>query len=245
MAVKGSKVIPMRVIPHSPLASALRWSALLLVFAACLPASYFLGVYLTNETYKAQQDKQGEQQEHATAALAQQLTQARTSAEIDRQSMEDLRQLVMTQKAQLNASERDLRVYKDLLSPSVKTNPLGISFGVFTIFPLKETGHFNYSLTVQKLSTKEADFAGSLEFRIIGQQGGKSLQLSLYQVSSQVTGPSIPLNFKYFQTLEGDMTLPIDFIPQNVELVVKTMDKKVPPLITAELDWPVSAFKPK
>jgi len=245
VAVKGSKVTPMRVIPHSPMASAIRWIVLVLVFAACLPVSYFWGVYVTTKKYKTLEDKQGEQQEQATAVLSQQLTQLRTSAEIDRQSMEDLRQLVMTQKAQLNASERDLKVYKDLLSPSVKTNPLGISFGVFTVLPLPEKGHFNYSLTVQKLSTKETDFAGSLEFRIIGQQGGKSLQLSLYQVSSQVTVPSIPLNFKYFQTLEGDMTLPVDFVPQNVELVVKTMDKKAPPLVTAELDWPVSAFKPK
>lgn len=245
MAVKGSKVTPMRIIPHSPLTSAIRWLVLVLVFAACLPASYFFGAYLTHEKYKTQEDKQGAQQEQATAALSQQLTQLRTSAEVDRQSMEDLRQLVMTQKAQLNASERDLKVYKDLLSPSVKTNPLGISFGVFTVLPVKGKKQFNYSLTVQKLSTKETDFAGSLEFRIIGQQGDKSLQLSLYQVSSQVTVPSIPLSFKYFQTLEGAMTLPVDFVPQSVELVVKTTDKKAPPLATAELDWPISAFKPK
>lgn len=245
MAVKGSKVKPMRIIPHSPLVSALRWLLLLLVFAACLPAAYFAGVYLTQQKYQALKDQQGAQVEQATATLVQQLTQLRTGAEVDRQSIEDLRQLVMTQKAQLNASERDLKVYKDLLSPSVKTNPLGISFGVFTVLPLKETGHFSYSLTVQKLSTKEADFSGTLEFRIIGQQGGKSLQLSLYQVSSQVTVPSISVSFKYFQTLEGDMSLPVDFVPQSVELVVKTTDKKAPPLITAELDWPVSAFKPK
>jgi hypothetical protein len=245
VAVKGSKVTPMRVISHSPLANAMRGLALVLLFAVSLPVSYFFGVYATNDKYKAIENKQGEQQEQATAVLSQQLMQLRTSAEVDRQSMEDLRQLVMTQKAQLNASERDLKVYKDLLSPSVKTNPLGISFGVFTVLPLKETGHFNYSVTVQKLSTKESDFAGSLEFRIIGEQGGKSLQLSLYLVSSQVTAPSIPLNFKYFQTLEGDMTLPVDFSPQSVELVVKATDKKAPPLVTAELDWPVSALKPK
>ncbi|RZA07607.1 MAG: hypothetical protein EOO68_03200 [Moraxellaceae bacterium] len=245
MAVKGSKVTPMQLIPHSPLANLMRWFAVALVFTICLPGSYFLGVYMTDKKYKVQQDKHGEQQDQTTTELSQQLTQLRTSIEVDRQSMEDLRQLVMTQKAQLNASERDLKVYKDLLSPNVKTNPLGISFGVFTVLPLKGTGHFSYSLTVQKLSTKEADFAGTLEFRIIGQQGGRSLQLSLYQVSSQVTVPSIPLNFKYFQTLEGDMILPIDFTPQNVELVVKIMDRKAPPLITAELDWPVSAFKPQ
>jgi len=241
VAVKGSKVTPMRVIPHSPLAHLVRWGLLILVFATCLPASYFLGVYLTNERYQAQEAHLGKQQEQVTAGLSQQLTQLRTSAEIDRQTIEDLRQEVMAQKAQLNASERDLRVYKDLLSPGAKSNPLGISFGIFTVLPLKEKGHFNYSLIVQKLSTKEADFVGFLEFRIIGQQAGKSLQLSLYQISSQVTVPSIPLNFKYFQTLQGDLAFPVDFIPQTVELVVKTADKKVSPLAVTELDWPTSS----
>jgi hypothetical protein len=120
---------------------------------------------------------------------------------------------------------------------------LGISFGVFTVFPLKEVGHFNYSLTVQKLATREVDFSGFLEFRIVGKQGEKSLQLSLYQVSTQVTAPSIPLNLKYFQTLQGDLTLPADFVPQTVELVVKTTDQKT--LVSAELDWPVPTSTPK
>jgi len=233
----------MRIIPHSPLASAMRWLLLLLAFALSVGAAYFAGGYVTREKYQSLEASIGAQQAQTTTELSRQLAQLRTSAEVDRQSMEDLRQLVMTQKAQISASERDLRVYKDLLSPNVKTNPLGISFGIFTVLPLKETGHFNYSLTVQKLSTKETDFAGSLEFRIIGQQGGESLQLSLYQVSSQVTMPSIPLSFKYFQTLEGDMTLPVGFVPKSVELVVKTLDKKALPLVAAELDWPVSASR--
>lgn len=244
MAVKGSKVKPMRIIPHSPLASAVRWLVLLVLFVACVGGAYYAGVWFTKERYESLEAAAGAKQDQATAELSRQVAQLRTSTEVDRQTMEDLRQLVMTQKAQISASERDLRVYKDLLSPSVKTNPLGISFGVFTVLPLKDSGHFSYSLTVQKLSTKEADFSGTLEFRIIGQQNGKTLQLSLYQVSSQVTVPSIPLSFKYFQTLEGDMTLPSGFTPQNVELVVKTLDKKAPPLVTAELDWPMSATKP-
>jgi uncharacterized coiled-coil protein SlyX len=245
VAVKGSKVKPMRIIPHSPLASVVRWLVLFLLFIASVGGAYYAGVWLTTERYQSLETESGAKQDQATSELSRQIAQLRTSAEVDRQTMEDLRQLVMTQKAQISASERDLRVYKDLLSPSVKTNPLGISFGVFTVLPLKESSHFNYSLTVQKLSTKEADFSGTLEFRVIGQQNGKPLQLSLYQVSSQVTAPSIPLSFKYFQTLEGDMTLPSGFTAQNVELVVKTLDKKAPPLVTAELDWPISAVKPK
>ena len=243
MAVKGTKITPMRVTPHNPSAKALRIVLFIGVFAACVAASYFAGIYQITQQQALQANQQSAQQQKATAALTQEIIQLRTSVDIDRQTIEDLRQLVMTQKAQINAHERDLRVYKDLLSPNAKTNPLGISFGVFTVSPLKEAGHFNYSLTVQKLSTKDADFSGFLEFRIIGKQGEKSLQLSLYQVSSQVTVPSIPLDFKYFHTLEGDLTLPVDFVPQTVELVVKSEDKRT--LVTSELDWPASPYTPK
>ena len=245
MAVKGSKFTPMRVIPHNPGARALRTAAFVLAFIVCLPASYFLGIYVAGLQQANDASQRDQAQQKLSSDLTQQLTELKTNIEVDRQSMEDLRQLVMTQKAQINASERDLRVYKDLLAPGAKTNPLGISFGVLTATPLKEAGHFNYSLTVQKLATKDADFTGFLEFRIIGQQAGKSLQLSLYQVSSQVSAPSIPVSFKYFQTLEGDLTLPVDFVPQTVELVVKGPENKTPPLVSAELDWPVSALKPK
>ena len=243
MAVKGTKMTPMRVTPHNPSAKALRIVVSIGVFAACVAASYFAGVYQITHRQALQVNQQSAQQQKATAALTQEIIQLRTSVDIDRQTIEDLRQLVMTQKAQINSHERDLRVYKDLLSPNAKINPLGLSFGVFTVSPLKEAGHFNYSLTVQKLSTKDADFSGFLEFRIIGKQGEKSLQLSLYQVSSQVTVPSIPLNFKYFHTLEGDLTLPVDFEPQTVELVVKSEDKRT--LVTSELDWPASPYTPK
>jgi hypothetical protein len=245
VAVKGSKFIPMRVIPHSPRASLMRVGGLVLVFAVSLPASYFAGVYWAEAQHSATASTQDQAHEQVVATLTQELTQLRTGVEVDRQSMEELRQLVMTQKAQLHASERDLRVYKDLLSPGAKSNPLGISFGVFTVLPLPEPGRFNYSLTVQKLAAKEVDFSGFLEFRIIGQQGDKSLQLSLYQVSAEVSAPSIPLSFKYFHRLQGDLLLPEGFVPHSVELVVKASDQKTPPLVAAELDWPISAFKSK
>lgn len=243
MAVKGSKFTAMRVIPHSPRARLVRYGIIIVLFAVALPAAYFAGVYQVRETQKAQEGDQAQQHQQAIAAYAQQLTLLRTTAEVDRQTIEDLRQQVMDQRAQLAASERDLRVYKDLLSPGAKTNPQGISFGVFTVTPLPEVGHFKYSLTVQKLSAKEGDFTGNLEFRVVGQQGDKTLQLSLYQVSAQVTAPSIPLGFKYFQTLDGDMTLPQDFAPQTVELVVKTNDHKPVPLVETQLEWPMAKRK--
>jgi len=239
VAVKGSKFKPMRVIPHSPARRVLRYGLLILVLLVGFPASYFLGAYQAQLGQKETEEKLNRQSQQLAGELNQELTLLRTNAEVDRQTMEELRQLVMTQRAQISASERDLRVYKDLLAPGGKTNPQGISFGVFTLIPQKEKGHFNYSLVVQKLSTKEGDFAGTLDFNIIGQQSGKTQTLALNQISAQ-TGPNIPLDFKYFQTVEGELILPADFVPQNVGLSVKGGDKKN--IVETQLEWPDSSI---
>lgn len=245
MGVKGSKHTYMRLIPHNPRTHVVRVILFIFGFVSSVLVSYMLGVYWTKHQQSSAINHQESAQQKIASDLTQQLTELRTMSEVDRQSIEELRQLVMTQKAQLNAAERDLRVYKDLLTPGAKANPMGISIGVFNLMPLPEQGNFHYNLTVQKLASKDGDFSGFLEFKINGQQAGESAHLTLNQVSTQVDTPSIPLSFKYFQTLEGDLKLPPDFIPQSVELVVKNSENKTPPLITAELDWPVAAGKPK
>jgi hypothetical protein len=230
VAVKGSINHPMRIIPHRPSVRFVRFLGLLIVLASC----FYAGVYYTQvQQHLMTDDKHLEQQK-----LVQEVAQLHTSADVDRQTIEDMRQLVMTQKAQMAASERYLSVYKELLASGAKPNPLGVSFGVFTVFPMPEVGHFNFKLVVQKLSAQETDFVGSLEFKVIGQQGDKPSELSLYQISTQATSSSIPLNLKYFQVLEGELQLPLDFVPKTVELAVKMGDRVI---IKTQLEWPISS----
>ncbi len=228
MAVKGSINHPMRIIPYRPSARYLRFLMYLMAVAAC----FFAGFYYAQRLQVAVEDNKSQEQQK----MAQELSGLYTNAAVDRQTIEDMRQLVMTQKAQMAASERFLLVYKELLASGAKLNPLGVSFGLFTVFPLSEKGHFNFKLVVQKLSTQEADFVGNLEFKVIGEQAGKRAELSLYQISTQATSSSIPLNLKYFQVLEGELLLPLDFVPKTVELVVKTGDRTV---IETQLEWPI------
>lgn len=228
MAVKGSINHPMRIIPYRPSVRYLRFLMFLMAFATC----FFAGFYYAQRIQLTVEDNKSEEQQK----MAQELAGLHTNAEVDLQTIEDMRQLVMTQKAQMAASERFLSVYKELLASGAKLNPLGVSFGVFTVFPLLEKGQFNFKLVVQKLSTQEADFVGDLEFKVLGEQAGKPAELSLYQISTQATSSSIPLNLKYFQVLEGELQLPLDFIPKTVELVVKTGDRTV---IETQLEWPI------
>ena len=239
MAVKGSIHHSMRVIPHRPYARLITILAAAAIFLVSLPVAYFAGFYMAHRDNENAGLVEARRQEQAVKELSQELTRLRIDAEVNHQTVEELRQMAMTQKAQLSSSERALLVYKELLSPGAKTNPLGVSFGAFTVFPTKESGHFTYKLIVQKLSARETTFTGNLEFRILGQQAGKQARFTLDQVSSQITTSSVPLNLKYFQTIEGDMQLPADFTPQTVELEVKPDDKSSS-IVESQLEWPIS-----
>ncbi|RYZ91349.1 MAG: hypothetical protein EOO68_23970 [Moraxellaceae bacterium] len=241
MAVRGSFQHSMRVIPYRPYARLLAYVVVASIFIVSLPIAYFVGVYVTRHSQEQNELTINQKQEQAVRELSQELTRLRIDAEVNQQTVEELRQMAMTQKAQLSSAERDLQVYKELLSPGAKTNPLGISFGALTVFPSAEAHLFTYKLIVQKLSTKDTSFSGNLVFRVLGEQAGKPAQFSLDQISSQVTSPSIPLNLKYFQTIEGDMRLPEDFIPRKVELIVEPEDRKSPSIIETQLEWPISS----
>ncbi len=226
--VKGSINHRMRIIPYRPMVRFLRLMCLLAILAGVFYAGF---LYAQRQQLAVEDNKHLELQKIERA-----LAELQTNAEVDRQTIEDMRQLVMTQRSQMAASERFLRVYKELLASGAKLNPLGLSFGLFTAFPLPEKGSFNFKLVVQKLSMQEVDFLGNLEFKVIGEQAGKAVELPLYQISKSATSSSIPLNLKYFQVLEGELQLPLDFVPKTVELVVKSSDKTV---TETQLEWPI------
>ncbi|HWV15363.1 MAG TPA: DUF6776 family protein [Cellvibrio sp.] len=238
MAVKGSRYPSMRVIPHRPIVRGLIYVGFVVVFAVAVVGSYYAGIYRLERSQALASSDTSHRHQQALSDATQELTRLRTNADIDRQTIEDMRQLTMTQKAQMAAYERDLRVYKDLLSPGAKANPLGVSFGLFTVLEAARKGSFTYKLVVQKLSAREEDFRGSLDFRVLGEQAGKPVSLALYQLSEQQTSPIIALDFKYFQTLEGEFQLPPDFVPKHVELTVNS-GKSNPPVVQTQLEWPI------
>ena len=239
MAVKGSAHHPMRVVQHRPTFYLLLKIALVVGFLVSVVLSYLMGVYAGKASYKSTDVEKIQQLQESIDALNQQLDSAHANGGVDQQAIENLRQQVMTQRAQLAAADRDMRVYKYLLSPAGRANPWVISFGVFTVIPTKDTGHFSYKLVVQKMSATESDFIGTLDFKVVGKQGGKTLKLPLHQISSQVAAANIPLNFKYFQTLEGEMQLPPEFVPQSVELSVYAGEDRGQVVVDSnQLEWP-------
>lgn len=244
--VKGSPVYRMKVVPHRPLKNAFITLMLLALISAALAATHF---YTLNQAsterlspqeaqeLRAQLDRLTQEVSESKRALA----KFQLSAEVDRQAGEELRKRVMVLRDEKAALQRDVEVYR-ILTSKKSTNPMGISFGIFSVSALADNKK-QFKLVVQKLAEGDDDFSGQLRVLVVGQKDGAEAKISLHELVVSKVGvepltENIPLDFKFFQNIDTEIVLPEGFTPARVELAVKSNLRRTPVTIEAELEWP-------
>ena len=169
------------------------------------------------------------------------LAKYQLNAQVDRQAGEDLRKRVLQLRDEKAALQRDVEVYR-ILTSKKSTNPMGISFGIFSVTALTESKS-QFKLIVQKLAEGDEDFSGQLRALVVGQKDGAETKISLHELVVNQAGAepmpeNIPLNFKFFQSIDAEIVLPEGFVPMRVELEVKSSARRNPVTVEAELEWP-------
>lgn len=244
--VKGSPVYRMKVVPHRPLKTALLTLLFLLLAVLVLVATYYYAQHQTSSELLAPDEakslrSQLERLNQEVSESKRELAKYQLNAEVDRQAGEEMRKRILELREEKAALQRDIEVYR-ILTSKKSTNPMGISFGIFSVTALPDNKH-QFKLVVQKLAENEEDFAGQLRIDVIGQRDGKETVLSLHTLAvnkagAEVLPESIPLNFKFFQNVETEIVLPDGFVPDRIDLTVKSSARRNPVTVKAELEWP-------
>lgn len=155
--------------------------------------------------------------EQALAEAQQRLNNLEVGAQVDRDSVELLRQNIRKQQQTIAALEEENAFYKGLMAPTERERGLGIRG--WELYRGSEPGRFHYKLTVQQLAVKHSVLSGYVTVDIAGRRNSKETSLALHSVSPQFDEKQLKLRFKYFQNIEGELHLPADFEPQRVDVV--------------------------
>ena len=244
--VKGSPVYRMKVVPHRPLKNTLVTLLWLALMGAALAATYLYALKKANseglsvqeaQELRSQLDQLNQQLNESKRELA----KYQLNAQVDHQAGEELRKRVLVLRDEKAALERDVQVYR-ILTSKKSTNPMGISFGIFSVSALADNKK-QFKLVVQKLAEGDDDFSGQLRVLVVGQQDGAEIKKSLHELVASAAGSesiaeNIPLNFKFFQSIESEIVLPDGFVPSRVELAVKPSSGRNPVTVEADLEWP-------
>ena len=149
--------------------------------------------------------------------LAVELDVQLTGREVDRRALELLRSELAAQKERIAELGEGLRFYQSLMAPGQVTN--GLSLRDIELVARDEPGRYAYRIVVQQEARKHQLLKGELQAEVFGTLGEEQVSYPFAELSSAFGGEVLPLRFRYFQAIEGELTLPEGFEPQGVSLV--------------------------
>lgn len=170
----------------------------------------------------------------------QQLANAHLGADVDRRSVNDVRVVLREHQQTITELNEEISFYKGLMSPSERER--GLSVRSVEWYKTNKPGHVQFKLVFQQTALKHRLLRGSVRVVLVGwvnaEDGAQVTErrYALSDLSEDVKKKDIPLRFKYFQNLEGELVLPEGFDVQKVELVARALaPKKVQ--IEQTVDW--------
>jgi hypothetical protein len=176
----------------------------------------FSGVGIDPQRYRAQgkalEDARAEQ-----AELNHQLGVLTARHDVDRAALELVRQELAGQREQIAGLEEGIRFYRSLMAPGEIAQ--GFSLRKIELVAREEPGRYGFRIVAQQEARKHTPLQGELYAEVSGQQAGEPRSYPLAELSADLESTILPLRFRYFQSIEGDLLLPEGFEPQTVSVV--------------------------
>jgi hypothetical protein len=170
------------------------------------------------------------------ARLEAELETARVKAAVDRGALDLLRAEMAHNKEQIAALEEGLLFYKSLMAVPGEAIAEGLSLRDIELVPAGDGRRYAFRIVAQQEARKYSTLKGSLWVRIYGLRDGVEVSYELSQLSEDVGEEAITLRFRYFQSIEGMLTLPEGFEPGGVRLVARARAPRKMEAV-AEFPW--------
>jgi len=225
VAVRGSKQHQMVVVPHRPYYKASVFAMWLVAVAALswLTYSYGMdeGIATRFEVIQEREElrKQLSSTEQRITEMRQEIATLKLGEEVDTKATEEVRETVESLQSDIAELNEEIRFYKGVMIPNAESK--GLRIERMNLKPLKEPGHFSYSLLLTQVVDKHDYVQGGVEISLIGKQGEESQQLSLDNISTQNKSAE-RFRFRYFQNVDGELEIPSGFEPEAVMVIAQS-----------------------
>lgn len=229
VAVKGSKQHQMVVVPYRPW---LRVAAALLVLAVTAAAAwgtYFFGLSEGLATrVEIIEDRDAIRAQLAQSLVLieeqrQEIADLKVGTEIDTRATEEVQETVEELQDQIAQLNEEIGFYKGVMVPNADDK--GLRIERLDLRPAAEPNRFRYSLLLTQVVDKHDYIQGGVTLQLEGAQNNAEVNLPLEAVSDDEDG-SIRFRFRYFQNIDGEMTIPVDFEPRAITVVAQSSGRE-------------------
>ena len=157
------------------------------------------------------------------------------AAQIERKAYDELDTTLKVLQAEILELKGELAFYRGIVSP--KDAAHGLHLQRFRVEPSGKANGYQYKVILTQVLKNDRSATGVIRIKIVGTQGEQARVLDLSQVTEKAV-KELKYRFRYFQSLEGELTLPSGFTPQRVTVSVVPRDKRRKEPFEKTFDWP-------
>ncbi len=145
---------------------------------------------------------------------------AELSHDVDQKAYGDVEKNLADLQAQVLKQREELTFYRGIVSPEDGVG--GLRIERFQVLPGDAEREYRLRLVLVQSMRQEGNVSGSVTIEIEGMRDNQPVQLALNDAggTSRADG-LVPFQFRHFQNLEQDVTLPEGFEPRAVNVEVR------------------------
>ena len=200
------RTVVKRIHPH-----AWRWRLLgaIVLLSSCFAAGAWWGQRLASAPAPLTDQ---------STVLRDQISQLQLQVEADQQTLNELRDDLRQQAADIGALEDMLAFYRAVLAPEEANVPAVIRPP--ELVKLGDASRWRLSVVIHRSEEGDAVYRGQLSVIVRGEGPGEPVLSTLGEVDSATTSGVFPLRFRYLQERQVVISLPGGFLPETIASVV-------------------------
>jgi len=198
---------------------------LIVLITVTVGGGYLYGYFDSHTQMKMLKEERGylkdglRNSEKTIEDLSQRVAVLHKGGEVDRKAAEDFRATVRELRDQVAELEQEVAFYKGIMAPGSADKGLRVSR--IDIEPLGAS-QFSYAVMMTQVVDNTNYVQGEVAVNVIGTRGGVQEVIALRDLDDNIAELGVPFRFRYFQELKGIITLPADFTPQQMQVVMQS-----------------------
>jgi hypothetical protein len=146
------------------------------------------------------------------------LSRIRLNAKVDLAALENSRQEMIVLQRSIYKRDEELKLYRELLRD--EDQPDGLSVADLRL-TLLDDGRVDYRWVARQKTVKMKTLQILGELWLLGVQDGESVEISFQDLDAEIEEFPLRLEFKYFSINRGLLSLPENFEPQQIRIVLR------------------------
>jgi hypothetical protein len=177
--------------------------------------------------------------EQENSRLHSQAAELEMARQLDREAYGQVERSLGELQSQLSSQGGDLAFYRSIVSPADGIQ--GLRIHRFELSPASAPREFKLALTLIQAMRHESIASGLVQVALTGLQANRPARHTVGELLGRPRA-QLPFSFRYFQTIEQNVTLPPDFEPLEVEVEVRSSKLRAP--VRQTFPWKLAAPAP-